>query len=282
MGRRTEKTVNGQTTGFLYDGVQAIAELKGGSIDTVYHTGVQIDEVLARYAPTGNKTLLTDALMSVIAQANDARGIDNFYAYSAYGEATSLGPDGGNALQYTGRENDATGLYYYRARYYDPILKQWISEDPIGLAGGINQRAYTNGAPTIYADPLGLDVTIGYYRGAGTAGHVGIGVNSQSTEGYYPTPGGSVTAPLTGTEGMVSPDDPSKLIERILIRTTASQDAAIQACIARRRVSPGNYSLLGNNCTDFVRECLNEARISGSPTGPGPRPLFESMRGLAQ
>jgi YD repeat-containing protein len=95
QGRRIEKTVNGVTTGFLYDGAQAIAELKGSSLDTVYHTGLEIDEVLARYAPLGNRTLLTDALMSVIAQANDDETVSNFYAYSPYGETTVLGPDEG-------------------------------------------------------------------------------------------------------------------------------------------------------------------------------------------
>ena len=60
----------------------------------------------------------------------------NWYAYSPYGESQSLGPDDGNPLQYTGRENDDTGLYYYRARYYDPVLKRFVSEDPIGLMGG--------------------------------------------------------------------------------------------------------------------------------------------------
>lgn len=157
FGRRIEKTVNAQTTGYLYDGAQAIAELKGSSLDTLYHTGLAIDEVLARYAPLGNKTLLTDALMSVIAQANDDQSIGNFYAYSPYGEATTLGPDEGNALQYTGRENDGTGLYYYRARYYDPMLKRWLSEDPIGMDGGLNLYAYVGGNPISRTDPLGLD-----------------------------------------------------------------------------------------------------------------------------
>jgi RHS repeat-associated protein len=149
--------VNGQTTGFLYDGAQAIAELRGSAIDTVYHTGLAIDEVLARYAPSGNRTLLTDALMSVIAQANDDRTVGNYYAYSPYGEALTLGPDEGNSIQYTGRENDGTGLYYYRARYYDPVLKRFISEDPIGLSGGLNTYLYADADPVSKSDPLGLD-----------------------------------------------------------------------------------------------------------------------------
>jgi RHS repeat-associated protein len=155
LGRRTEKTVNASTTGFLYDGAQAIAELRGGAVDTVYHNGLAIDEVLARYGSSGNKTLLTDALMSVIAQANDAQGVDNYYAYSAYGEVAVLGPDGGNSLQYTGRENDGTGLYFYRARYYDPVLKRFVSEDPVGIEAGLNLFSYVDNSPLNFIDPTG-------------------------------------------------------------------------------------------------------------------------------
>jgi len=175
LGRRTERTVNGNTIGYLYDGSQAMAELRSNAIDTVYHTGLAIDEVLARYGSSGKKTLLTDALMSVIAQANDDQSVANFYAYSAYGQAITLGPDGGNSLQYTGRENDGTGLYYYRARYYDSVTKQWLSEDPIGLAGGLNLYAYVNGDPISFSDPEGL---LG--RGAGGGGPSPPGISPRA------------------------------------------------------------------------------------------------------
>ncbi len=168
-GRRIERAVNGEVSGFIYDGMQAIAEVKGAAIDTVYHTGISIDEVLARYAASGNHTLLTDALMSVIAQASDDQSITNFYGYSPYGEATALGPDGDNALQFTGRENDRTGLYYYRARYYDPLLKRFISEDPIGTAGGLNLYSYVGGDPVTLTDPTG-NVSTCYSAGPGCSG----------------------------------------------------------------------------------------------------------------
>jgi len=86
------------------------------------------------------------------------------YAYSAYGEATALGPDGGNSLQYTGRENDGSGLYYYRARYYDPVLKRFVSEDPISLQAGPNFYAYVENSPLNFADPSGLLVGSGLAR----------------------------------------------------------------------------------------------------------------------
>ena len=206
LGRRTEKTVNGNTTGFLYDGSQAIAELKANAIDTVYHTGLQIDEVLARYGSTGNRTLLTDALMSVIAQANDAEGIENYYNYSPYGQAQATGVDGGNSLQYTGRENDQTGLYYYRARYYDPVLKRFISEDPIGVAGGINLYAYVGGNPVSRADPSGLwEISFGGYGPWG--GEMTFGRDPQTGQGFitckigFGAGGGFSYDPLGGRPG---------------------------------------------------------------------------------
>ncbi len=80
-----------------------------------------------------------------------------FYGYSPYGEQTQVGTNDANSLQYTGRENDNTGLYFYRARYYDPQLKRFISSDPIGLGGGVNVYAYVRGNPLSLRDPQGQD-----------------------------------------------------------------------------------------------------------------------------
>ena len=160
QGRRIEKTINGATTAYLYDGAQAIAELQGSSIGATYLTGLQIDEVLARYANAGNRTLLTDALGSVLSLTDDTQTAQTIYGYSPYGEQTQVGENNNNTLQYTGRENDNTGLYYYRARYYDPTLKRFIASDPIGLAGGLNTYAYANLNPLRFTDPTGLDPTV--------------------------------------------------------------------------------------------------------------------------
>jgi RHS repeat-associated protein len=60
-------------------------------------------------------------------------------------------------LRYTAREYDADNLlYFYRARYYDPTIRRFVSEDPIGLAGGINPYAYVSNNPMNFRDPSGL------------------------------------------------------------------------------------------------------------------------------
>ena len=58
---------------------------------------------------------------------------------------------------YTGREPDASGLVYYRSRYYDPGVSTFTQRDPIGLAGGTNDYAYVSGNPLVALDPMGTD-----------------------------------------------------------------------------------------------------------------------------
>jgi len=72
----------------------------------------------------------------------------------------ALGTESGNSLQYTGRENDGMGLYHYRARSRHLPLPGWLSEDPIGIEGGINLTAYVGGNPISQNDPLGLVRTV--------------------------------------------------------------------------------------------------------------------------
>jgi len=61
-----------------------------------------------------------------------------------------------NCFTYTGRDLDATGLYY-RARYYHPQLQRFISEDPIGFRGGINKYSYVANSPLNWVDAFGTD-----------------------------------------------------------------------------------------------------------------------------
>ena len=101
--------------------------------------------------------MLTDALGSTILATDATQATVTSYSYDAYGNTTQLGTND-NSQQYTGRENDGTGLYYYRARYYSPTWDRFVSQDPIGWnAGQTNRFSYVNGNPVSFIDPLGLD-----------------------------------------------------------------------------------------------------------------------------
>jgi RHS repeat-associated protein len=87
----------------------------------------------------------------------DASGVvQTHYTYDAFGGTSITGIPSGSAAQYTGRENDGTGLYYYRARYYSPSLQRFISEDPAEFsAGDVNLYAYVFNSPLNGTDPSG-------------------------------------------------------------------------------------------------------------------------------
>ncbi len=77
-----------------------------------------------------------------------------FCAYLGVGPS---GTSSANSTEFTGRENDGTGLYYLRARYYSPAIGRFISQDPLGELGGLNSYAYAAGNPINLIDPAGTD-----------------------------------------------------------------------------------------------------------------------------
>jgi RHS repeat-associated protein len=155
IGRRAAKTVSGATTNYLYDGVNIVQELQGGTPAANLLSG-GIDEVFSRTDAAGARSLLADALGSTLALVDSAGTIHTQYTYEPFGNTTVTGAPSTNSYQYTGRENDGTGPYYYRARYYDPSVGRFLSEDPRGFIRDINLYAYVGNAPTILIDPFGL------------------------------------------------------------------------------------------------------------------------------
>ncbi len=158
LGRRIEKTVNGRTVQYLYDGLDIVQEIEDGMVRVNYIRTLNIDEPLARISSDGTiRYYHADALGSIIALTDETGQIRTQYNYSPFGETELIGEPSDNPFQYTGRENDGTGLYYYRFRYYSPYLKRFISEDPIGLMGGdVNYYVYVWNSPLRWIDPFGF------------------------------------------------------------------------------------------------------------------------------
>lgn len=154
LGRRVNRTLNGEVTWYSYDGDQVIAETKS-NIKTSLVTGLAVDELIATYSQGQQRVMLGDALGSVLAETRQDGTTATSRTYSPYGETGIAGEPSSSGVAYTGREQDQGNLYYYRARFYDPQLKRFLSADPARLLGGMNSYAYVEGDPTGYVDPSG-------------------------------------------------------------------------------------------------------------------------------
>ncbi|HRS12431.1 MAG TPA: RHS repeat-associated core domain-containing protein, partial [Sedimentisphaerales bacterium] len=76
------------------------------------------------------------------------------YEYDVYGQVAASDPNHPNRFLFTGREFDEeTGLYYYRARYYNPTIGRFLQTDPIGYTNGMNMYRYCGNNATNSVDP---------------------------------------------------------------------------------------------------------------------------------
>jgi RHS repeat-associated protein len=156
FGRRTSKTISSTQTGFLYDGANSVQELSGTTVTANSLVG-GVDEVFQRTDSAGARSFLTDALGSSLALTDSSGTFQTTYSFDAFGNTTASGSASSNTFAYTGREADSTGLYYYRARYCNPQLQRFISEDPLGFgANSVNFYEYAYDNPTNLIDPFGL------------------------------------------------------------------------------------------------------------------------------
>lgn len=159
--RRVARTVDGDTTYTVYDGANAWADFDAsGAVTARYLFGEQVDEPIARYrAGEGTTWYLADRLGSVRELANAAGDVVDSVVYDSFGNVvTETNPAFGDRFKFTAREYDGeTGLYYYRARYYDPATGRFLSQDPLGFrAGDTNLQRYVGNSPTNFTDPSGL------------------------------------------------------------------------------------------------------------------------------
>jgi len=143
LGRRGSKTINGSLTEFLYDGLNPVQETSGATVLANILPGLGIDEFITRtdVVAVVTSNFLADALGSPVAVTDNAGVVQTEYIYEAFGRTTATGVSNNNSYQYTGRENDGTGVYHYRSRYYLPQQQVFASEDPIGIRRGARRGA---------------------------------------------------------------------------------------------------------------------------------------------
>jgi RHS repeat-associated protein len=168
FGRRVRKVAGGTTIQYVWDGDQIILEADASGVTTqayTYYPGTdRLHSVTAGgatyYASIEPATGDVNGLIKAVGDTVKAQ-----YNYTPWGGFDT--PDqptinGGrvNSFRWKGLPYDTeTGLYYVRARHYDPQLRRFITEDPNGLEGGINQYAFAGGDPINASDPFGADTT---------------------------------------------------------------------------------------------------------------------------
>ncbi|MEU9631562.1 RHS repeat-associated core domain-containing protein [Streptomyces luteogriseus] len=155
LGGRISKTTGSATSRYLTDGTNPLVEQNASGTTTASVATSGLDEFLTRTEGGKTQVYLTDALGTVVGLANTDGTIATTYAYDPNGTPTATGTSTSNPYTFTGREDDGTGLLYYRNRYYDPQTGRFISQDPIGHAGGTNLYQYALSSPTTYTDPSG-------------------------------------------------------------------------------------------------------------------------------
>lgn len=156
LGRRVEKVAGGTTTTFTYDAEDILREIAGATT-TYYVHGPGIDEPLAKEVSGSSTYYHAEGLGSVLKVTNASGSVTHEYRYDAYGKIEAGSTQAG--YSFTGREWDPeSGLFYYRARYFDPAMGRFISEDPIGIAAGANFYSYALSNPVDFTDPFGLEV----------------------------------------------------------------------------------------------------------------------------
>jgi RHS repeat-associated protein len=156
LGRRVQRYFVGgkENTKFIYDGDDVLVDDNNGTL-TKYINGDGTDEKLSQTTGSTVRYFLADHLGSTNALTDASGNITSSASYDSFGNTTD---NLNTRYRFTGREyDDFTGLHYYRARWYDSNLGRFISEDPIGLAGGINSYGYVGNNPLGATDSSGLD-----------------------------------------------------------------------------------------------------------------------------
>jgi RHS repeat-associated protein len=164
LGRRSMATLSGTVTNFVHDGDSEIAEYNSaGSLVRRFVPGTAIDEYVAMVTGSGTKTFFHTDKMGSVTAMSDVNGnlAEGPYLYDAYGRCFT-GSGGactsGEPFRYTGQRLDlATGLYYYRARYYSAVLGIFFQTDPVGYKDNLNAYTYVGNDPTDMSDPEGED-----------------------------------------------------------------------------------------------------------------------------
>ncbi len=159
-GLRIEKIGERGTERSLYDDQSILQQYNqaGNQIARFDYGAQKLLSLTANNEPA--QFYLTDALNSVVNLTNNQGAVQARYQYDAWGKKRNETGNSYNRFGFTGYEEDKeTGLYYAKARYYDPDNPRFLSEDAWAgdqmIAPSLHKYLYVYQNPTVYIDPTG-------------------------------------------------------------------------------------------------------------------------------
>ncbi|PWB71136.1 MAG: hypothetical protein C3F15_13000, partial [Holophagae bacterium] len=169
-GERIWRRTSEGLTYLVSDGVNLLAELDQDLTPLrAFLHAPGIDRPLVMFEG-GQPHFYHPTVLGSIAVITDRQGeISATYETDAFGSLRAQTGSVANPFVFTARELEpGLGLYYYRARYYDPALGRFLTEDPyppsVFMPADMNPYVYARNAPTRYTDPLGLQGRASFAR----------------------------------------------------------------------------------------------------------------------
>lgn len=170
FGNRVAKTVNGVTTRYLIEDdvnptglPQVLEEVQNGAAVRTYTYGLQRSSESQMLNGAWTPSFYGyDGAGSVRQLTNAAGAVTDTYEYDAYGNSFTKSGTTPNNYLYRGEQYDQDlGLYYLRARYYNPASGRFLSRDPddgyIDIPATLHKYLYVGGDPVNWIDPTGWD-----------------------------------------------------------------------------------------------------------------------------
>lgn len=213
-GRRTQKSINDVVTTYLWDTLPNLPVILNESIGSEATEYVYADQLLAQIEPSGNQSYFhSDGLGSTRALSSTEADNVGAYNYEAYGLVREEIGTQYMEFQFTGQQTDfETGLLYLRARFYDPSLGVFLTEDKYPFESNdqrtLHRYVYSGLNPANYVDPSGNSF-IGFDDILTICDTAGQGANAPAktlSEGasYLPVVGGAIELWQKGVGGFIS------------------------------------------------------------------------------
>ncbi|MCH9651395.1 MAG: hypothetical protein K0U98_24425 [Deltaproteobacteria bacterium] len=300
QGLRVRKVGGGDIHRYVYDD-QSVLQQTDDAGNTIAKYDYGPDRLLSMvHATEGRQFYLFDVLGSIADLTRPDGGVQARYKYDAWGNPRSTVGASFNPFGFTGHErDDETGLYYFKARFYDPETGRFLTEDPaegdVDTPPSLHKYLYAHANPTVMVDPdgrvaetvwdvasLGLGITSLVFNvsegnwGSAALDAFGVVVDAAATAVPF-IPGGAGVAIKAGRAAKAGGDaiEAARAADQVkdtidtLQRVDAAANAVVSADAAAENFENGEYGWGTFNAAMAVVGARQATRTNAGASPPG-------------